>query len=109
MALKHRIRGLVLLAPFDSVVDVAAGHYPWVPVRALMWDRFDSRSKIAAVGTPVMIVHGTADAVVPVERGQALYAATHEPKQLLILPEVGHWIDPIHALGAIAHFIDCDA
>ena len=106
MALKHHIRGLVLLAPFDSIVDVAAGHYPWVPVRALMWDRFDSRSKIAAVGTPVMIVHGTADAVVPVERGQALYAAAHEPKQLLVLPEVGHWIDPIHALGAIARFID---
>lgn len=106
MALEHRVRALVLLAPFDSVVAVAAGHYPWVPVRALMWDRFDSRSKIAAVDTPVMIVHGSADAAVPVERGQALFAAAQEPKRLRILPQVGHWIDPIHGLGAVTDFLE---
>jgi uncharacterized protein len=106
MALGHHVRALVLLAPFDSVVDVAAGQYPWVPVRALMWDRFDSRDKIARVDTPVMIVHGTADAAVPVERGRALFAAAREPKRLLIIPEIGHWIDPIHAFGAVIEFVD---
>ncbi|HUH86097.1 MAG TPA: alpha/beta hydrolase [Stellaceae bacterium] len=106
MALEHRVRALVLLAPFDSAVDVAAGHYPWVPVRALMWDRFDSRDKIARVDRPVMIVHGTADDVVPVARGRALFAVAREPKRLLILPQVGHWIDPAHALGAVTDFLE---
>jgi uncharacterized protein len=106
IALEHHVRALILLAPSDSVVDVAARHYPWVPVRALMWDRFESRGKIAAVDAPVMIVHGTADAVVPVERGRALFAAAQEPKRLLILPQIGHWIDPKHAFRAVSEFVN---
>jgi pimeloyl-ACP methyl ester carboxylesterase len=106
MALEHHVRALVLLAPFDSVVDVAQEHYPWVPVRMLMWDRFDSRDKVATIDAPLMIVHGDADDVVPVARGMALFAAAREPKRLLVLPRVGHWIDPIQAFGAIRGFLD---
>lgn len=106
MAIEHHVRALILLAPFDSVVDVAQEHYPWVPVRMLMWDRFDSRDKIAAIRAPLMIVHGEADDIVPVARGKALFAVAREPKRLLILPQVGHWIDPMHALGAVAAFLD---
>lgn len=106
MAVEHHVRALVLLAPFDSVVDVAQAHYPWVPVRMLMWDRFDSRDKIATIATPLMIIHGEDDPIVPVSRGKALFAVAQEPKRLLILPQVGHWIDPTHAAGAIAAFLN---
>jgi len=106
MALEHPPRALVLLAPFDSVVDVAAWHYPWVPVRALMWDRFDSRGKIAAVHAPVMIVHGAADDIVPVARGRELFAAAQEPKRLLVLPQTGHWIEPADAIDDVAVFLE---
>lgn len=106
MALEHPPRALVLLAPFDSVVDVAAWHYPWVPVRALMWDRFDSRGKIAAVHAPIMIVHGEADDIVPVARGRELFAAAHEPKRLRVLAKTGHWIEPADAIGDVAAFLE---
>jgi len=105
MALEHPARALVLLAPFDSAVDVAARHYPWVPVRMLMWDRFDNRGKIAQVHAPVLIIHGEADDIVPVQRGRELFAAAREPKQLQVLPQIGHWIDPAHAMVAVTGFL----
>jgi alpha-beta hydrolase superfamily lysophospholipase len=73
-------RKLVLFTPYTSLPDVAARVLPFLPVRLLMRDRFDSASKASLVKQPVLVVHGTADEVVPFELGlslsQALPAAT---------------------------------
>ncbi|WP_054118771.1 alpha/beta hydrolase [Porphyrobacter sp. AAP60] len=67
---------LILLAPFTSVPDAAAHAMPFVPARWLVRDRFDNRAKLPALATPVLIVHGTADSVVPFDLGQQLAEAT---------------------------------
>ncbi len=66
---------LVLLSPYTSLPDVAARAFPWVPVRLLMRDRFDSGAQTAQLNVPTLVVHGTHDEVIPFELGQRLAQA----------------------------------
>lgn len=63
---------LVLLSPYTSLPEVAARSLGWLPVRLLMRDRFDSRSRAPEVKVPTLIVHGTQDEVIPFAQGQEL-------------------------------------
>lgn len=63
---------LVLLPPSTSLPDVAAPLLRWLPMRSLMRDRFDSLSKAGAVRQPTLVLHGTADEVIPFPLGQRL-------------------------------------
>ncbi|MDD3288673.1 MAG: alpha/beta hydrolase [Alphaproteobacteria bacterium] len=90
MATKYRASALILEAPFTSMVDVGAYHYPMVPVRYMTKDVYDSLSKITDVHMPILLLHGEADEIVPVRLGRKLFAAANEPKQAEFIPEVGH-------------------
>lgn len=81
---------LVLEAPFSSLVDAGAAHYPVFPVRWVVRDRFDSAAKIAAVRAPVLVMHGERDRVVPPALGRRLLDTAREPKQGLFVPAAGH-------------------
>jgi uncharacterized protein len=83
-------RGLVLDSPFTSIVERAAELYPWLPVRLVMQDRYESDKVIARVRVPLLIVHGENDTVVPVSMGQRLFKLANQPKQLITLPGAGH-------------------
>lgn len=84
------VGALALEAPFTAAVDVAARIYWWLPVRFLMKDQFLSRAHIMDVNAPVLILHGDADGVIPVEQGRMLFELAAEPKELVILPGQGH-------------------
>ncbi len=73
--------GLILRSTFSSLVDVAAHHYWWLPVRALLIDRFPSTDRIATVTCPILVIHGTADTIVPFSNGQRLFEAAPEKSQ----------------------------
>ena len=83
-------RGLILEAPFTSMVDVAAVLYSWLPVRRLIHDTYDSLAKIAKIDAPLLVIHGTADRTVPFDQGQRLFAAATEPKDGAWLTGAGH-------------------
>jgi len=55
-----------------------------------MHDQFDSEALIGAVGVPVMILHGTADRNIPIAEARRLFAAAHEPKEMIGVEGVGH-------------------
>ncbi|HVU85686.1 MAG TPA: alpha/beta hydrolase [Pirellulales bacterium] len=78
-------RGLILENTFTSLPDVAAYHFPWLPVRPLMRTRFDSLAKIGNYSGPLLQCHGDADTVVPFTLGQQLHAAAQEPKKLVVI------------------------
>jgi uncharacterized protein len=82
--------GIILDSPYTAVADRAAELYPWLPVRLLLQDTYASRSHIAAVRAPLLIVHGEADLVIPVAMGRTLFALAREPKQLATLKGAGH-------------------
>jgi fermentation-respiration switch protein FrsA (DUF1100 family) len=83
-------KALILERTFDSLVDVAAGHYRWIPVRYLMNNRFDSIAYLERFTGPVIQIHGTQDQIVPIKHGKRLYAA--------LVSEQKHWIE-VEGLG----------
>jgi fermentation-respiration switch protein FrsA (DUF1100 family) len=90
LAAVQPVAGLVLDAPYTSIVDVAAGAYPWLPVRPFLLDRYDTLRHLPAVEAPVLVVHGEADEVIPVAMGRAVYAAAKGPKEIVTFPGAGH-------------------
>ena len=84
--------GVILDSPFTSLVDVAAMHFPFVPVRLFLRDRYASTEYIGRLRAPLLILHGEQDRVVPFELGRRLFAAAHEPKQFCAFPGVGHLV-----------------
>lgn len=107
LAARAPVGAVVLEAPYTAAVDLAARAYPWVPVRLLMQDQFRSRSHIAAIGAPLLILHGEADQVIPFGHGRALYDLAAEPKTFRSLGPVGHdaLFDPV-TWEAGADFLD---
>ena len=59
--------GVVLRSPFTELADVAAHHYPWLPVRQLLKDRFPVASLLSVSEVPVSVVYGDRDSVVPTQ------------------------------------------
>jgi len=72
LASRRRLDGLILVTPFDSLELVAAGRYPWLPVRPLFRHRMDNVANLAGNRTPVAIIGAELDRVIPPGRTQAL-------------------------------------
>jgi hypothetical protein len=69
------VGGLVLRSTFTRLTDVAACHYPWLPVRWIMLDRYPSVDRIGEVTCPILIFHGRRDTIIPFEQAEQLLAA----------------------------------
>lgn len=90
LAARHEAAALVLDSPYDSVVDVAGGHFPMFPVSLVLQDTFRADEAIGNVHIPVLMVVGEIDPVTPAEAGRRLFARANEPKELRELKGVGH-------------------
>ena len=90
LAAKDGARALVMESTFSSIPDMAAHHYPWLPVRTLLRTRFDSLAKIPDYHGPLLQSHGDADHIVPYRFGRRLFEAANEPKQFVTIPHRGH-------------------
>jgi hypothetical protein len=108
MAATQGARALVLENTFSRLVDVAAYHYRWLPVQWLMRNRFDSIKRIETYQGPLFQSHGTADRIVPLELGRALYeAAPSKKKRLLEIPAGDHNDEtPDAYYDILAQFLD---
>ena len=107
LASRHPIAKVILEAPFSSAADVAAGIFPFVPVRWLMHDQFRSDLRIAAVRAPLLIMHGARDWVIPIRFGKRLFERAHEPKRFVRFPDGGHDDLDQHGAGAeVRRFIE---
>jgi uncharacterized protein len=82
--------GLILDSPYTSIRDLAQDQFPWLPVDLMLWDRYETSRYIASVQVPVLVLHGEADTLVPVQMGRAIHAAITSPRTLRTYPGVGH-------------------
>jgi pimeloyl-ACP methyl ester carboxylesterase len=85
-----QVAGLLLVTPFSSLVEVAAHHYPFLPVRTLLRERYDSREALANYGGPVAFLLAGRDEVVTRELGQQLYDSYSGPRWLQVQAHAGH-------------------
>jgi fermentation-respiration switch protein FrsA (DUF1100 family) len=90
LATEHPSAGLLLRSPFVDLASVAAVHYPFLPVRTLLKDRFPVADTIARVHLPTTVVLGTADTVVPAGQSRAVARAAPGPTTLVEVPGAGH-------------------
>jgi alpha-beta hydrolase superfamily lysophospholipase len=105
--------GVLLDSPYASVVRLfERGGIPLargvpLPARLLMSNPVDAESVIGQLRVPVLILHGSEDRVILPQEARRLYAAAHEPKELIEVEGAGHagvWFGPAreHALAALA-------
>jgi len=90
LAVEQPPKGLILRSPFTSLADVGRHHYPLLPVRLLLRDRFASVDSAHQLRSPVLVIAGGRDTVVPIEYTRRLYAAIPGPKTLVELPDADH-------------------
>jgi alpha-beta hydrolase superfamily lysophospholipase len=92
------VRGAVLFTPWNDLAGVARVHYPYLPVRLLLRDRFDSAVALKDYRGPVLVVTAADDEIVPAAQGTKLHAGLVTPhKKLQTIAGARHndWIDRI--------------
>ena len=87
LATEHPPAGLVLRSPFEDLASVGSVHYPLLPVRALLKDRYPVTQHISEVNALTVIIYGTVDSIVPPE--QSLRVAAAAPKLHRLIPISG--------------------
>ena len=109
LATEHPPAALILRSPLTSLADVGRFHYPVLPVRWLLRDRFASIDSIARVRSPVLIIAGDRDRIVPLEQSRRLYDAVMTRKQMVVVRGADHndaeLLSGEQMIGAIASFL----
>jgi uncharacterized protein len=90
LATEHPPAGLVLRSPFVDLAAVGAEHYPFLPVRALLRDRYPVAELVAAVRVPTTVVLGDSDSIVPPAQSRAVAAAAAGLHRLVEVPGADH-------------------
>jgi uncharacterized protein len=90
LARERAVAGVLLNAPYASVLRLFELRGPPLPYRWLLTDQFNSEALIGGIGAPVMILHGTADPNIPITEARRLYAAAREPKSMIEVEGAGH-------------------
>ena len=84
--------GLMVENTFTNIPDVVSTFkWGWLPFSLLVSQRFDSLQKIASIGSPVIVVHGNKDTLIPSALGRRLYDAATTPKQFLLVDGGSHF------------------
>ena len=90
LAVERPPAALVLRSPFTSLVDVGRLHYPFLPVRPLLRDRYPAVQQIGSVAAPVLVVAGDRDRIVPATQSRAVCEAAPGPKRFALIPGADH-------------------
>jgi pimeloyl-ACP methyl ester carboxylesterase len=82
--------GLILITPWDRLASIGSHHYPWLPVRWMVGDGYDTRARLANFDRPVVVAVAERDSLVPARFGTALHAALGGPKLLMVIAASEH-------------------
>lgn len=90
LAARRPPAGLVLRSPFTELADVGAHHYPWVPVRLLLRDRYPVLEHVRDSPVPVTVIRAADDSVVPSHLSHQVAGAAPELVEEVVLEGVDH-------------------
>jgi alpha-beta hydrolase superfamily lysophospholipase len=90
LATEHPPAGLVLRSPFVDLAAVGRIHYPFLPVTALLRDKYRLAKHLASVTAPVTVVYGSDDSIVPPEQSRAVAQAAPTLRRLIEVTGADH-------------------
>ena len=90
LAGQTRVKGLILISPYTSIVDVAAAHYPFLPVRLLARNRFPAGEWAQNVKDPAIAFHGKIDTIIPIRFARQQMENFQQEAQLVEIENTGH-------------------
>jgi pimeloyl-ACP methyl ester carboxylesterase len=90
LAAEHPPAGLVLRSPFTDLAAVGRVHYPFLPVRAMLRDRYPLAEQLARITVPTTIVYGSDDRIVPPGQSRVVAAAATGPTRLVEVEGADH-------------------
>jgi uncharacterized protein len=110
LAVESPPAALVLRSPFPSLQAVAAVHYPYLPAQFLLRDRYDTLQSVNLIKSPLLVVAGSADSIVPIHLSRAVYEAASTDAHWALIENADH-NDPALSFGqplfdAVDRFLD---
>tara|TARA_Y100001970_G_C14229945_1_gene857957 strand:+ start:2003 stop:2845 length:843 start_codon:yes stop_codon:yes gene_type:complete len=72
--------GIILETPFTSMIDVAKTFYPYIPVSLVLKDKFENKKKMENISSPILVMHGELDQIVPFSMGEKIFKIANNPK-----------------------------
>ncbi|MCC2675492.1 MAG: hypothetical protein K0R89_123 [Ramlibacter sp.] len=85
-------RGVIVEGTFTSIPDVASSmKFGWLPISALITQRFEAVKKVDKLRSPLLVVHGENDSLIPSMLGRRLYEAATGPKHFLLVEGGSHF------------------
>ena len=80
VAQNKNLAGIILESPFTSMVELAQKYYPFLPAKFLLKDRYETVKKLKNISSPLLVLHGRLDTIVPFAMGEELFKQVNEPK-----------------------------
>jgi abhydrolase domain-containing protein 17 len=103
LAVRKPVAGVILSSAFTTVYRVVT-HFPILP-----FDKFDNLKKIDLLKTPLLMIHGDHDSIVPIWHGRMLYDEANTTKKFYMVENAGHndviWVAGKEFWQTIANFI----
>lgn len=90
VAARRAVKKLIMITPFDSVLNIARDRYPVFPVRKMLRHSFDTLAEVGSVSAPVLFLLAETDRVVPRARAENLIANWKTPHTALTIPGTTH-------------------
>jgi fermentation-respiration switch protein FrsA (DUF1100 family) len=90
VAAEKPMAGIILDAPYTSIVDVAEICYPYLPARLMMRDRYETMRYLDRVQAPLLVIHGEQDTIIPVEMGRKVARSAPGPAEIVTFRRAGH-------------------
>jgi fermentation-respiration switch protein FrsA (DUF1100 family) len=81
-----------LESPFTSMVELAQKYYPFLPVKFLLKDKYETIKKLPNINSPLLVLHGKLDSVVPFSMGKNLFDKANKPKFKYFIDNDDHMV-----------------
>jgi fermentation-respiration switch protein FrsA (DUF1100 family) len=102
MAGRYAVQAVILESPFASIREMARVVFPFLPVGALLQTRYEVVEKIRLIKTPILVLHGDRDEIVPFSQGVRVFDAAPRPKKFYKIAGAGH--NDTYMVGADSYF-----
>ena len=105
-AQNKNLAGIILESPFTSMIDLAQKYYPFLPVKILLKDKYETAKKLPNINSPLLILHGKLDTIVPFAMGEKLFEQANEPKFKYFIDNDDHMMRyDLNLLNEIKKFV----